>query len=69
VRAVGEGFDDAVEGGGADVDEDFAGVGIGDGIGEGGVDGRCVEGLDYGGIHGRLLSRRCFSLYRKAMAA
>jgi hypothetical protein len=69
VGAVGEGLDDAVEGCGADGDEDFAGVGVGDGVGEGGVDGRGVEGLDYGGVHGRLLGLNYFSLYRVMRSA
>ncbi len=60
VGAVGEGFDDAMEGGGADVDEGFAGGGVGDGVGEGGVDGRGVKGLDDGGVHGRLLRQITF---------
>jgi hypothetical protein len=67
VGAVGEGFDDAVEGGGADVDEDFAVSG--DGIVEGGVAGWGVEGVDYGGIHGGLRRMNYFSLYRYVMAA
>ena len=54
VGAVGERFDDAVKSGGADGDEDFAGVGVGDGVVEGGVGGRGAEGLDYGSVHGRL---------------
>jgi hypothetical protein len=67
VCAVGEGFDDAVEGSGGDVDEDFAVCGRG--VGEGGVDGRGVEGLNYGGVHGRLLRTNYFSLYRFVVAA
>ncbi len=54
VRTVGERFDDAVKGGGGDVDEDFAGFGAGDGVVEGGVDGWGVEGLDNGSVHGSL---------------
>ena len=54
VGAVGERSYDAVKSGGADGDEDFAGVGVGDGVVEGGVGGRGAEGLDYGSVHGRL---------------
>jgi len=49
VRAAGEAFDDAMEGGGSDGDEVFAF--LGDGGVEGGVGGWGVEELDQGGVH------------------
>ena len=57
VRSPGERFDDGMESGGGDVDEDF--IGGGNGVGEGFVTGRLIVGMDDGGVHERVSRKYC----------
>ena len=70
VSSFGERFDDGMEAGSGDGDEDF--VGLGDGVGEGFIAWRGIEGMDDCGVHenspvtmyfNRCETRGCTAIY------